>query len=161
MNVEPGFKSNPTDEAGPLTIGELARRFDLNPSAIRYYERIGVLPEPARERGQRRYGPDTVRLLRILGVARRAGFSLEDAKVLLRAAGPGSPASVPLRELAARRLSDIEAHLAQVEAMRDWMLAAAGCTCEDLDVCALFDGAPAAPRAGLSALRGPAAVGGR
>jgi DNA-binding transcriptional MerR regulator len=40
-----------------LTIGQLARRFGLNTSAIRYYEANGALPEPARVSGQRRSGP--------------------------------------------------------------------------------------------------------
>jgi MerR family redox-sensitive transcriptional activator SoxR len=132
-----------------LTIGQLARQFGLNTSAIRYYERIGVLPEPARESGRRRYGPDTVRRLRLLDVAKRAGFSLDDAKVLMAAAETRAPASAALRDLAARKLSDIDAHIARVQAMRDWMLAATDCTCETLDVCALFDREATTTPAGL------------
>jgi MerR family redox-sensitive transcriptional activator SoxR len=126
-----------------LTIGQLARQFALNTSAIRYYERIGVLPEPARESGRRRYGADSVRRLRVLQVAKRAGFSLDETKVLLRGADAGSAASESLRELAARKLPDIDAHIARAQAMRDWMRAAADCTCSSFDVCALFDGASA------------------
>ena len=44
-----------------LTIGQLAHGFGLKTSAIRYYERVGVLPEAPRESGQRRYTADTVR----------------------------------------------------------------------------------------------------
>jgi MerR family redox-sensitive transcriptional activator SoxR len=127
-----------------LTIGQLARQFGLNTSAIRYYERVGVLPEPARESGQRRYGTDAVRRLRLIAVAKRAGFSLDETKVLLRGADTGSDATGSLRELAARKLPDIEAHIARAQAMRDWMLAAADCTCQSFDVCALFDSEPAA-----------------
>lgn len=53
-----------------LTIGQLAPRFGLNMSAILYYEANGVLPEPARVSGQRRYGPDAVRRLEVLDVER-------------------------------------------------------------------------------------------
>src|SRR5262245_13762335 len=91
-----------------LTIGALARRFDLNTSAIRYYERVGVLPAPARESGQRRYGPDAVRRLEVLDVAKRAGFSLDEARVLLQTAEAGTPAHQALRALAARKLPEIE-----------------------------------------------------
>jgi hypothetical protein len=52
-----------------LTIGQLAQRFELKTSAIRYYERVGVLPEPARESGQRRYGADAIKRLEVLEVA--------------------------------------------------------------------------------------------
>ena len=50
-------------DAITLTTGQLAQRFGINTSAIRYYEANGVLPEPDRVSGQRRYGPDTVRRL--------------------------------------------------------------------------------------------------
>ena len=58
-----------------LTIGQLAQRFGLNTSAIRYYEASGVLPKPARVSGQRRYGPDAIRRLEVLDVAKRAGLA--------------------------------------------------------------------------------------
>jgi MerR family redox-sensitive transcriptional activator SoxR len=123
-----------------LTIGQLAQRVGLNTSAIRYYEREGVLPEPARESGRRRYGPDAVRRLQLLDVAKRAGFTLDEARVLLESADAGEPASGALRELAQRKLPDLDALIARAQAMREWMLAAADCTCPSFDVCALFDG---------------------
>ena len=132
-----------------LTIGQLAQRVGLNTSAIRYYERVGVLPEPARAGGQRRYGADAVKRLEVLEVAKRAGFSLDDARVLLQSADAGSPAFEPLRELASRKLPDVEALIARAQAMRDWLLTATDCSCTTFDVCALFDAdraqAPHAP----------------
>jgi len=111
----------------------------LATSAIRFYERTGVLPEPARLRGQRRYGPDAVRRLEVLEVAKRAGFSLEEAKLLLRSADAGTPAFEAVRELAHRKLPDVEALIARAQDMRAWMPAATECSCTSLDVCALFD----------------------
>ena len=122
-----------------LTIGQLAQRVGLNTSAIRYYERVGVLPEAAREGGRRRYGPDAVRRLQVLDVAKRAGFSLDEAKVLVQSATDQAAASASLRALATRKLPDIEADIARAQAMRDWLLAAAGCECPSLDDCELFD----------------------
>jgi MerR family redox-sensitive transcriptional activator SoxR len=128
-----------------LTIGQLARRCGLNTSAIRYYEANGVLPEPIRVSGQRRYGPDAIRRLEVLDVAKRAGFSLDDARVLLQSAEAGTPAFEALRELAAHKLPDVEALINRAQAMRAWLLTATDCSCTSLDVCALFDrdGAPA------------------
>jgi MerR family redox-sensitive transcriptional activator SoxR len=128
-----------------LSIGQLAERFGLNTSAIRYYERTGVLPEPARESGRRRYGPDAVRRLRLLEVAKRAGFTLDEARMLLENADAGNAGSDALRDLARSRLPDIDALIARAQAMREWMLAAADSTCASFDACALFDG-PAEPR---------------
>ena len=131
------------DGATKLTIGQLAQRFGLNTSAIRYYERVGVLPEPARESGQRRYGADAIRRLEVLEVAKRAGFTLDEARLLLQRTDAGSPAFEAVRELAARKLPELDALIARAQAMRTWMLTASDCSCTTLDVCALFDREPA------------------
>lgn len=128
----------------PLTIGQLAQRFGLNASAIRYYERVGVLPAAARERGQRRYDEGAVRRLEVLEVAKRAGFSLEEARLLLERSDAGTPAFESLRELAERKLPEVESLIARAEAMRAWLLTAMDCSCESFDACGLFDGGHAA-----------------
>ena len=134
-----------------LTIGQLAQRFGLNTSAIRYYEREGVLPEPTRVSGQRRYGADAIRRLEVLEVAKRAGFTLDEAKLLLHSADAGDPAFEAIRELAQRKLPDIEALIARAQEMRAWMLTATDCSCTSLDVCGLFEPAPrAAPPLNIS-----------
>ena len=89
--------------------------------------------------GQRRYGPDAVRRLEVLDVAKRAGFSLDEARVLLQSAEAGTPAFEALRELAADKLPDVEALIDRAQAMRAWLLTATDCSCTSLDVCALFD----------------------
>jgi len=122
-----------------LTIGQLAQRFGLKTSAIRFYEAIGVLPEPDRVSGQRRYGADAVRRMEVLDVAKRAGFSLDEARVLLQGADAGTPAFESLRALAARKLPEVEDLIARAQAMRAWLLTATDCSCTTLDVCALFE----------------------
>ncbi len=124
-------------ETASLTIGELARQVGCNTSAIRFYESRGVLPRPERVGGQRRYTPEAVRRLQVLGVAKRAGFTLDEAKVLL--AGADKEAHTHLRELAARKLPEVDALIAQAQAMRTWLTTATACTCQTLDVCGLFD----------------------
>lgn len=122
-----------------LTIGQLAQRFGVNTSAIRYYEANGVLPEPARSNGQRRYGFEAVRRMEVLDIAKRAGFSLDDARILLQSAEAGTPSFESLRQLAARKLPEVEALIVRAHAMRDWLLTANDCSCTSLDACALFD----------------------
>jgi len=121
-----------------LTIGQLAQRFGLKTSAIRYYEANGILPEPARESGQRRYGPDAVRRMEVLDVAKRAGFTLGEARLLLQSAEAGTPAFESLRQLAASKLPEVEALITRAQAMRLWLLTATDCSCMSLDACALF-----------------------
>jgi MerR family redox-sensitive transcriptional activator SoxR len=128
-----------------LTIGDVARQVGLNTSAIRYYERVGVLPEPERSGGQRRYSSETVQQLHVIDVAKRAGFSLDEAKLLLATANGGEPAYAQLRHLARRKLPEVDALIARAQAMREWLSTATGCNCQTLDVCALFEGGGKAP----------------
>lgn len=122
-----------------LSIGELSRRTAKAPSAIRYYEAIGLLPEPERVSGRRRYGEESVRALAVIDTAQRAGLTLDEIKALL-AADPGKPEAVEaLRSVAERKLPEIEAMIARGRLVRAWLDAAARCECTNLDECCLFD----------------------
>ncbi len=110
-------------------------------SAIRYYERHGLLPEPERESGRRRYTSETVRRLGTIDVAKQAGFSLAQVRTLLASTDAGAPAHEQLRELAERKLPEVEALIERTEAMRGWLAAATACSCQAIEDCALFDAA--------------------
>jgi MerR family transcriptional regulator, redox-sensitive transcriptional activator SoxR len=117
-----------------LTIGELARKSGRTASSIRYYEQIGLLPEPVRLSGQRRYSPEVVRTLAVIHIAQHAGLSLEQIKAML--AGPDPVAE--LRRAAATKLPEVTAVIDRAARARDWLELAAMCQCRDLDECALF-----------------------
>ncbi|HEX4308257.1 MAG TPA: MerR family transcriptional regulator [Solirubrobacterales bacterium] len=121
-----------------LPIGEVARLARLNVSAIRFYERKGLLPEPERVGGKRRYDEGTVDRLGTIEVAKQAGFSLAEIGILLDSVDRGEPAHEQLSALAARKLPEVEALIARAEAMRDWLTVASDCGCDSLDRCALF-----------------------
>jgi len=121
-----------------LSIGEVAERVGASVSAIRFYEREGLLPEAERVGGQRRFTEETVRRLGIIDVAKQAGFSLEEVGVLLTSVDRGAPAHKQLQALAARKLPEVDALLARAQAMRDWLTTASECGCDSLEDCALF-----------------------
>lgn len=121
-----------------LSIGEVAERTGVTASAIRFYERKGLLPKADRVAGQRRFTERTVRRLGIIGVAKRAGFSLGEIKSLLTSVDQGAPAHEQLQTLATRKLPEIDAVIGRAQATREWMLAAGGCRCKTLEDCALF-----------------------
>lgn len=123
-----------------LSIGEVAERAGMSVSAIRFYERSGLLPEPERVGGRRRYDGEVVRRLEIIDVAKQAGFSLTEIRVLLDSVDAGEPAHAQLRALAARKLPEVEQLIRRAEAMREWLTVAGGCGCASLDECALFLG---------------------
>jgi MerR family redox-sensitive transcriptional activator SoxR len=127
-----------------LRIGEVAERARVRVSAIRFYERRGLLPEPERLGGQRRYTDEVVQRLGVIEAAKQAGFSLEEVGVLLASTDEGAPAHEQVRALAARKLPEVEALIERAQAMRDWLSAADRCGCETLDACALFSGSPSA-----------------
>lgn len=129
------------DKAGELTIGELARRTGRPASAIRYYESVGVLPEPDRVSGRRRYPPDTVRRLAVIDTAQRAGLSLQEITEVL-GAWPGDPAATErLCQVAERKLPELAALIERAEIVKRWLTAAAACQCPTLEDCPLFDDA--------------------
>ncbi len=122
-----------------LTIGELARLSGRRTSSIRYYEEIGLLPEPARRGGQRRYRQDTVRLLAVIGTAQRAGLALDEIGSLVEAMSGGDAAAVgQLRTIAAHKLPELTALIEQAELARRWLQAAARCECPSIEDCGLF-----------------------
>jgi MerR family transcriptional regulator, redox-sensitive transcriptional activator SoxR len=127
-------------EEATLSIGDVARTAGVAVSAIRFYERNGLLPEADRVGGQRRFAPATVRRLEVIDVAKQAGFSLEEVRVLLDSIDQGAPAHEQLRTLAARKLPEVDALIERAESMRDWLTAASGCGCESLEACGLFEG---------------------
>jgi MerR family transcriptional regulator, redox-sensitive transcriptional activator SoxR len=139
-----------------LTIGQVAAAVGLNASAVRYYERRGVMPLPERASGQRRYGPDAIARLRTIQAAQHVGLSLTEITQLLAGADNGQSAEV-LRELAERRLPDVEALIERAQAMKGWLELAAECRCASLDICDLFasDGPSHAGRAVRVSLAGP------
>lgn len=122
-----------------LTIGQVAVTAGVNPSAIRYYERHGLLPEPHRVGGQRRYDDSILRRLSMLDVAKQAGFSLDEVRVLFDSTDRGAPAHRQLKQLAARKLPEVEALITHALEVKGWLEQANNCTCDDLDECALFD----------------------
>lgn len=115
-----------------LLIGELAERAGLAPSAIRYYESIGLLPEPYRVSGQRRYGDDTLKRLEFIAAAQRAGFTLREITELSD--------GFDVRGLAARKMPEVKAELKQARERKRWLDAAVECDCASADECTLFDG---------------------
>jgi DNA-binding transcriptional MerR regulator len=105
-----------------LTIGEVARRTDVAPTTLRYYEKIGLLTPPSRAGGQRRYDDAVLTRLEVIGLCKAAGFSLDEIAVLLDDDAPGRPAS---RALAQAKLAEIDtqmATLARARGIIEWAL---------------------------------------
>jgi MerR family redox-sensitive transcriptional activator SoxR len=121
-----------------LTIGEVARRAGVATSSIRYYERIGLLAEPDREGGQRRYDADVLGKLGFIGVAQSAGFKLREIKELIKGVDGASGLGEQMRSLSSQKLDEVEALLERTKAMKGWLEVAKECGCATPAECTLF-----------------------
>jgi MerR family mercuric resistance operon transcriptional regulator len=103
-----------------MTIGALAKRAGCNVETIRYYERIGLLPKPARgPGGYRRFGIEHTRRLAFVRRARELGFTLEQVRALLALAEHPDQACAEARALAADHLVQVRTKIANLQAMED------------------------------------------
>src|SRR3954452_3604467 len=107
------FKSTSSQVQDALLIGELAKRAGVATSAIRYYESIGLLPEPYRVSGQRRYGEETVKRLEFIAAAQRAGFTLREITELAE--------GFDVSALAKRKLPEAQAELRLARERKKWL----------------------------------------
>jgi MerR family redox-sensitive transcriptional activator SoxR len=121
-----------------LTIGEVAERAGVATSLIRYYERIGLLPEPDRLHGHRRYGTDVLGKLGFIGVAQSAGFKLAEIKQLIDGVDSADGMGKQMRLLSTRKLDEVEALLERTKAMKGWLEVARECGCTSPSECGLF-----------------------
>jgi MerR family transcriptional regulator, redox-sensitive transcriptional activator SoxR len=120
-----------------LTIGDVAARAGMTTSRIRYYEARGLIPEPERVAGKRRYTSDVHRRLAIIDAAQRVGFTLEEIRDLL--GSRDQPAHERLRELALLKLPELDDLIARATSVRRVLMMCSRCDCESIDVCHMFD----------------------
>ena len=128
-----------------LRSGQVARAAGVNQQTLRYYERRGLLAEPHRTLGGHRlYPAETVTVLRVIKMAQRLGFTLDEVAELLEAGRPGHPAGpdAGLRERAAAKIAEVEAKIADLTVMAGTLRAALDAGCADLVECASVPGCP-------------------
>jgi len=117
-----------------LRAGQIAAAANVNVETLRYYERRGLLDEPARTLGGRRcYPSSSVGRVRMIKTMQRLGFSLNEIADLLRAlaSSPGKGHEVEVRARAGVKLIEIEQKIADLSAMRDTLRVAVAGGCDD------------------------------
>ncbi|SMC89009.1 MerR family transcriptional regulator [Primorskyibacter flagellatus] len=102
-----------------LSIGTLAKRTGAKVQTIRYYEQIGLMPEPGRtEGGQRRYGNAGLDRLAFIRHSRELGFSLEAIRELLDLSDSPERSCAQIDAVAQRQLHEVEARITRLKALR-------------------------------------------
>jgi MerR family redox-sensitive transcriptional activator SoxR len=126
-----------------LPIGELADKAHVRASALRYWEERGLLPGARREGGRRVWPATTVRRVALIRMAQRVGFTLAEITQLLTDDTAPS-ATRQWRDMAARKLPELDQHIAQAQALREAVAACLECGCMKFDQCVLLDTTDAA-----------------
>src|SRR5579864_2447628 len=113
-----------------MTIGEVAKQAGLRASAIRYYEKAGLLPEPVRSGGQRRYDDRILGRLAVLERAKNSGFTLEEVRQYFSDRGRPSES---WQRIARKKIVELDALTKKIALMRE--LVERRCQCADLEEC--------------------------
>lgn len=118
-----------------MKIGQLAHRAGLNASAIRYYEKLGLLAPPHRVGGQRRYSPDALDRVLLIRFAGDMGFSLPEIRLFLSGLRDNVPVGPRWKKLATRKLSEVEASIARSLRLKNLLQCLLRCRCASLNQC--------------------------
>jgi len=119
-----------------LSISQVAQQVGLRPSAIRYYEEIGVLPRARREGGQRRYEQTAVYRLAVVRRAQEVGFSLDEIRQLFFGFRPATPVSERWNRIAERKLQELDAAIDRIRNMKELLQRLkTRCACDTVEQC--------------------------
>jgi MerR family redox-sensitive transcriptional activator SoxR len=126
--------------AADLSIGEIAARSGVAPSALRFYEREGLIRSERTPGNQRRYERAVLRRLAFIQAGRAAGVPLERIGAALSAL-PSSrtPTRHDWERLSKRWREDLEMRIATLQALRDRLNTCIGCGCLSIDKCELLN----------------------
>jgi MerR family redox-sensitive transcriptional activator SoxR len=123
-----------------LTIGALAERTGVAPSALRFYESEGMIHSRRSDGNQRRYRRDMIRRVSFIRVAREVGLSLEEIREALDSLPEGrTPDEKDWERLAVSWRPRIEAQIRLLERLRDRLDGCIGCGCLSLKKCRLLN----------------------
>ena len=142
----------PRREDDPVTIGELARRSGIAPSALRHYESVGLIASARSGGNHRRYPRSMLRRLAFIRAAQAVGLTLDEVRTALASLPEArTPTAADWRKLASGWAPALDARIAALIALRDRLDGCIGCGCLSLKRCALYNPGDAAARAGAGA----------
>ena len=135
-----------------MTIGELSARSGVSASALRFYEREGLIESWRTDGNQRRYEPVTLRLVALIQAGKVAGIPLERIRTALRTLPAGkAPTKRDWEGLSRTWRAELDARLLALESIRNRLTTCIGCGCLSLRTCGLLNPDDEAATAGPGA----------
>ena len=142
-----------------LTVSELARRSGFTASAIRFYDKEGLIAASRTAGGQRRFPRNTLRRLAFIRAARNVGLSLDEVSgALAMLPGNRTPTRADWARLSKEWRTRLNEQIDALTALRDDLQQCIGCGCLSLRRCAISNPADAASAAGPGAVYLPRAL---
>ena len=136
-----------------LTVGEVAERSGFAASALRYYEREGLISAERTEGGQRRFDRSVLRRLAFISAARHVGLSLEEVRAALsRLPRSRTPTAADWTRISQGWRARLDAEIEALAALRDGLDSCIGCGCLSLRRCAISNPRDVAAGAGPGAV---------
>ena len=125
---------------GALTIGEVAARAGVATSALRFYERDGLIDSARTDGGQRRYSANVLRRIAFIRVAQSVGLSLGEIRDALASLPDArTPTRRDWSRLSKRWKPVLDERIALLQGLRDQLDSCIGCGCLSIDTCALHN----------------------
>jgi len=118
-----------------MKIGLLAARAGVNASAIRYYEKMGLLAAPHRVGGQRRYPTDALDRILLIRFAGEMGFSLGEIKLFLHGLRENAPVGPRWKKLAHCKIKEVEENIHRSLLLKSLLENLLHCRCASLQMC--------------------------
>jgi MerR family transcriptional regulator, redox-sensitive transcriptional activator SoxR len=126
--------------AAELSIGEVATRSGVAPSALRFYEREGLIASTRTDGNQRRYERATLRRIAFIQAGRAAGVPLAEVNAALaRLPANRTPTRRDWERLSNRWRADLDERIATLQALRNRLTTCIGCGCLSIDKCELLN----------------------
>lgn len=126
------------NSAALLLIGELGRRTGLATSALRYYERVGLLAPEGRVSGRRFYGPASIERIGLIRLCQDAGFTLAQTRAVVAAVATRTTRKRTSRRLMETKLLELKASIARAQRAKALIEHALACQHRDLSTCPNF-----------------------
>jgi MerR family redox-sensitive transcriptional activator SoxR len=123
-----------------MRISEVAQIAGVRPSALRYYESIGLIPAPKRINRRRYYDSAVLKRLALVQLAQQAGFTIAEIQILIHGFTPDTPPAARWRTLARQKMTELDALIERVQRMKQVLETGLQCGCLRLEDCPIMPG---------------------
>jgi MerR family redox-sensitive transcriptional activator SoxR len=128
------------DKHDLLSIGDVSARSGVAPSALRYYESLGLITSTRTAGDRRRYRRAVLRRIAVIRAAQRVGLSLEQVQQSFSGLGPdAAPTKAQWSRMSASWRPLLQQRIAELEQVRDNLDGCVGCGCLSMQQCSLYN----------------------